>query len=270
MDGARDGEETAVDVRRAGVHPVLRPLARLGEVAEELAEVVGARPPLVLEQTLDDAGEHVGGQELEVLGEERPDDLEDELRELVAAARPPLAQALVEVGQERDGLASELGLPAREVRLPPGEEEERVEVLGQLREVERRAGLVVDGAGLPHLEAVERAEHDVPRGGHRRRPRVAPVGEGLLAVLLQPPRLAGPLHLEDADARPDHVHEAAAGGRVLEAGADLLAIGAVAGQELGKEGLGLRPLGAAVAAPARGELGKVAADLLAGQRRHGR
>jgi hypothetical protein len=65
--------------------------------------------------------------------------------------------------------------------------------------------------------------------------------------------LARPLHLDDANARPDHVDEAAAH-RLFEASADVVAACAVARQQLVQEGLGLGPLRSLVAAPAGGEL----------------
>lgn len=213
------------------------PLAGLGEIPEELTEIIGARAGLVCEQTVEDPAEHMRREHLQVLGEEGPDELEDELRELLSIACAPLAEPLVQVSDERDCLAGQLGLAAGEIGLPVREEQQRVEVLRELGEFEGDPGRRVHGTRLPDLEAVEGAQYDVPRRGHLGRPGIAPVVEGLHAVLIEAPGLARPLHLDDADTRPEHVHESPGAGGVLEAGAHLLPVRAVAREELRQERL---------------------------------
>ena len=80
----------------------------------------------------------------------------------------------------------------------------------------------------------------------------------------EPVGLARALHLEDADARPDHVHEPAAAGALLETNARVAALGAVARKQLCQEGVCVGGLGTVVAAPAGGELREAAPDLLPG------
>lgn len=157
MHGARAGEQAAVRVRRSGVQPVPRARLLLREVAEELPEVVGARARGVGKELVEEAGEQPRRQHPQVLGEQRPHRLEHELAQVLDARRPPVAQPRVHVRDERDRLAGELRLARHEHRLAPRQEEQRLEPVGQLREIERRPWLRVDGARLPHLEAVEGA-----------------------------------------------------------------------------------------------------------------
>ena len=93
---------------------------------------------------------------------------------------------------------------------------------------------------------------------------VAPVAEGLLAVSSQASCLARALHLDEADSRPDQVQEAA-GLRLLEARADLIAILAVGCEQLVEERLRLGALAAVVEAPLARELDEVALDVFNGQ-----
>jgi hypothetical protein len=77
---------------------------------------------------------------------------------------------------------------------------------------------------------------------------------------------AGPLHLDQAAARPDQVQELAVL-RLLEPRARFDAIGSVAGEQLVEERLCLGALAAAVEAPPKGEIDGAPPDLVA---RHGR
>ena len=88
---------------------------------------------------------------------------------------------------------------------------------------------------------------------------VTPVAKGLLAVLGQASCLARALHLDEADPRPDQVQEAA-GLRLLEARADLVAILPIGREQLVEERLRLRALTAVVEAPLARELDEVALD----------
>lgn len=144
-----------------------------------------------------------------------------------------------------------------------GEEEQRVIALGELLDRERQTRLLREAAGLEDLEPMERADDHVGRRGHAvvGVGRVLPVLDRLLAMLRQAVALGGRLHLEQADARPQQVHEATVLRR-LEL-SDLLALGAVAGEELVQEGLCPTPLAAVVLAPVGGEPAQVRADLIA-------
>ena len=149
------------------------------------------------------------------------------------------------------------GLPARE-------EVEDVEVVRQVDEIHGRPRLGVDCSRLPDLEAMEGAEDDVARRRRARRSRVLPVREGLRPVCREPRDLARPLHLDDAHAGPEEIHEAA-GRSVLEASARGLPVDAVAVEKLVEERLRLGSLGALVAAPTCRELGEAAPDLVLGR-----
>jgi hypothetical protein len=73
------------------------------------------------------------------------------------------------------------------------------------------------------------------------------------------------LHLDDADARPQHVEETPLLRR-LELRADLASIAAVANEQFVEERLRLGALATFVERPVRGEASQVRPDLLAGQR----
>jgi hypothetical protein len=83
-------------------------------------------------------------------------------------------------------------------------------------------------AGLEDLEARERADDHMAAGLAGPATDLLPVVEGLLAVGRQVAGLARALHLDNADAGPDHVDDPDPG-RVLEVG-DLFAIDVVAGE----------------------------------------
>ena len=84
-------------------------------------------------------------------------------------------------------------------------------------------------------------------------------------MLGQPPGLARALHLDDADARPEQIHEAAARA-LLEPRAFGAAVGAVALEQPVQESLRFAALRPCIAAPGGGELAEPAADLLALER----
>jgi hypothetical protein len=238
------------------------------EDLEEAAEIVGARPRRVSRELLHDPREDVRRQHVQVFGEHRPDALEQEIAEHREIGCLAIAQALIELGDEHDRLAREFGTAPFEDGLAADEEVENVEVLRQVDEIDDRTRLRVHRSRLPDLEAVEGAQDDVTRRRRARRARLLPVRERLLAVPLQVGDLAWPLHLDDADTRPEEIHETA-GRSLLEASADGLPVDAVALEQLIEERLRLGPLRALVAAPARRELAEPAPDLVL-ERRHDR
>ena len=265
VDLRRRREQPSVGVRRTRVEPVLRPWRGLGQVAEESTELIDARSTRVGDQRVQELREQLAREDLEVLGEHRPDRLEHEVAQRSGVRGAALAQAVVEVGDEHDGLSRELRLVGDEDRLASGEEGERVEVLGELGEVEGRPRLGVHSTRLPDLEAVKGAQHDVGGSALTRGPRALPVPQRLGAVGLEPVGLARALHLEDADSGPHHVDEAAVL-CLLESYTRVAARGPVALEEAVEEGLRLGSLRASVATPLGGELPQATANLLTGER----
>ena len=83
-------------------------------------------------------------------------------------------------------------------------------------------------------------------------------------MLVEPARLGRPLHLDDADAGPEKVHETAIG-ELLEPRSLCTAICAVALEQPVQEGLCFAALRSRVAAPGSSELAEPPADLLARQ-----
>jgi hypothetical protein len=202
---------------------------------------------------------------VQVLGEHRPDALQDEIAQDVQVGGVTLPQLLVEIGDKRDRLARELRSPALEHRIAAGEEVQRVEIVREIDEIEHEPRFRVDRARLPDLETVERAQHHVPRRGRRGRARLLPVMQELSAMLWEPGDLGRPLHLDDADARPEQVHEAARS-VILKPRAGRLAIDAVALEKLVQERLRLGALRTLVPAPVRRELGEATPNLVFGGR----
>jgi len=219
------------------------------------------------EQLLDDPREAVAWQLPEILGEHRPDALQDEVAPFVGPAAAALGQAPAELGDHPRGVARDRRVASDEHRLAAGQEQQRVVAIGQLDELERRPRAAREATGLPHLEAVKGAQHDVRRRGDAAIGigGALPVAKRLRAVASQVPRLARRLHLEDADARPEEVYEAALLAH-FHLGADRAACAAVALEQVVEKGLRLRALAALVQAPARRERREAGADLLAGQR----
>lgn len=147
-----------------------------------------------------------------------------------------------------------------------GKKQKRVVLVGQVDEVQNEAGLLREGAWLPDLHPAEGADHDEARCGNASLVigGLDPVAQRLLTMLRQALRLARRLHLDQADARPDQVEEAASLW-LLEV-RDICATRAIAGEELVEEGLRLGAFTAFVDAPMGGERGEPRTDLLAGRR----
>jgi len=240
---------------------VLRARPRPVEPIEEPTELVRARPLGILEQPLDELRKAALGHHLEVLREHAPDALEDEAPQRLGVGGVPFAETVVEVGDEDGRLARQLSAVLGKARLATAEEVERLVVVGQLVEVERRERYVPASPGLEDLELAELADHHETPDVAGLALNLCPVVERLLTVLGELVRLARTLHLDDADAGPDHVHEPDAGA-LLEARSDLLAVGAVAGEQLVEKRLGLGPLRAPVVGPALDDLREVLPDLL--------
>jgi hypothetical protein len=170
MHAGRLGEERAVRVRRARVQPFGRPVVALVQVCEELTEVVATRARRIGDEPVEHAREEMRREHREVLREHRPDGLEHEAPQHLGHGGAPLLKPSVDVRDELDSLARDLGLVVHEDGPATREEEERVEVVGQLDEVERCPRLRVHRARLPDLEAMEGAEHDIPGCRTRGRP----------------------------------------------------------------------------------------------------
>jgi hypothetical protein len=100
MDDCRPREEAAVGVRHSGVEPVLRPRAILGEVPEQLAEVVRARPRRLLDELVEDVCEDVPRKHPQVLREHAPDALKDQVGANVRLRPGPLLEPLDDLGDE--------------------------------------------------------------------------------------------------------------------------------------------------------------------------
>jgi hypothetical protein len=95
----------------------------------------------------------------------------------VAVCGATFPEHRVDVRDERHGLARHHGLVVDEDGLFPRQEEERVELIGQLDEIERCPRLRVQGAWLPDLEPMECAQDDVSRrrrGWRSRGPHLRP------------------------------------------------------------------------------------------------
>jgi hypothetical protein len=264
-------EEAAVRERHAGVETVLRARpTRIVQDRVQTAEVVSTRPSALGEQSVHDPGKAVAGDLAEVLGEHRPNALEQEVPQHVRGSGLPLAEAMVDLGDVLHRLARERGLTAGEDGLVAREELERVVLLRQLAQLERTARSLGEPAGLPDLEPAKRTEDDEPWsldaelgvGG------ITPVVERLRAVAGQASRLRRCLHLDQADSRPDQIDESA-GLRLLEP-RDAVTLLAVAGEQLVEEGLSLRALRALVDAPPRRERLEAAPYLLSAQAHAGR
>ncbi|MEX0674825.1 MAG: hypothetical protein WD067_08615 [Gaiellaceae bacterium] len=201
------GEQPAVSEWDAGVEPVGRPLARSVEPFEEATEVVPARALRLCEQALHDPSEAVLGNHRQVLGEHRPDALEDEVAERFRTRGLPISDPVVELGHESDRLPGQLGLVLGEERLAAAKKVEGLVPVRQLPEREGSNRPVPERARLEDLELREGAHDDEPARGPGLAAHILPVPEGLLPVIGEALGLARSLHLDDADARPDHVDE---------------------------------------------------------------
>ena len=127
------------------------------------------------------------------------------------------------------------------MRLEPAEEAKRLVLLREEVEVELRDGDIPVRARLIDVETAERADDDVATGLAGLAADVLPVVESLVPVRGKVLCFARALHLDDADARPDHVDDPAAG-RLLEV-RDRLPVDVVASEQLVQERLSLAALG---------------------------
>lgn len=123
VDLCRLLEQCAVDIRHARVHAVARPLSSRREPAEELAEVVGAGPPAIAEQAVEDLREAMLRDLAEVLREHAPDRLQEEVAQHVGRGGAALPQHAIEIGELPHRVARHRHLPAEEHRLATGEEQ---------------------------------------------------------------------------------------------------------------------------------------------------
>ena len=147
--------------RRGRARAIPRPVQPI----EQLAQLVGAGVVRLSDQLVEDMHGAVLGDLAEILGEEAPDALEQEVTQDVGAGGAGAVQLLAQIDDMNDGLARQLGLPAREDRLASGEEEQGVVLIGQVDQIEHDARRGREGAGLPDLKLVEGTEDDVRRSG---------------------------------------------------------------------------------------------------------
>jgi hypothetical protein len=98
-------EEPAVDVPRLGVQAARGPRARAVEPLEQLAQVVGARSTTVLDEAIDDARVQVPFELAEVLCEQAPHRLQQEVATHVGSRRVAITETVVEVRHKPDGRA---------------------------------------------------------------------------------------------------------------------------------------------------------------------
>ena len=240
-------EELPVHERGVLVQPVPGPVAGRVHELEEPAQIVLAGAARVADQADEELREHPIGKQPQVLGEHAPDALEDEVAERVRRVRLAFLELHEETGHELDGLARELGPIGVELRLELAKEAEHGGPAGQLLEVEH--GMRVGVTGLPDLEPPEGAQDDVTRRLVLGAARLAPVIVGLPVVGPEVRPFARSLHLDKADARPEHVDERTRREPVLEPDARFLPVDAVAAEQLDQEGLCALLLGAAPGAP---------------------
>ena len=182
--------------------------------------------------------------------------MEDEVAALVGAAAAPLCETSIELGHHAGGAARDGCVPVDEDGLLVCQEQQRVVAIGQLDELEGGSRIAWEAAGLPYLEALEGAQDDEPWSWYPalRVGGVAPVVQRLLAVLAESFCLRWRLHLDDADAGPQHVEEATLL-RCLKDRARFATVCPVAGEQLVEEGLGLGALAAFVERPVGREAG---------------
>ncbi|MBA2460962.1 MAG: hypothetical protein H0V45_04215 [Actinobacteria bacterium] len=127
-------EQATVGVRDPRVEAVLSG-SRLVQRLEEAEEIVRGGAFRARDQVVDDRREPVPRNLAEILGEETPDRLEQEVAENGGVRRCACLEPLVQIDEMDDGLARELSLAACEHGLVAGKEEQGV-VLEQL--VEKR------------------------------------------------------------------------------------------------------------------------------------
>lgn len=120
-------EQAAVGPRDVRVHAARgRAGLRLGEVAEELAQVVHARPLGRLQKLIEDGRKAAAGDHSEVLREHAPNRLEHEVAAPVGIRLAPLLEAAVDLGDAENGLPREFRAVLVEAGLEPSQEAERL------------------------------------------------------------------------------------------------------------------------------------------------
>ena len=148
----------------------------------------------------------------EALGEEAPDELEDEVADLAdLIGRGPPRAALVEATHDGCGVGRQLAAVREEERLLVREEVERLVTIWQLGEVEAVKRRRREPTRFPDLEALERGQDDEARRGETgyRIVGVMPVLKRLGAVFGETIGLAGPFHFNDRDAGVEAVDDTA-------------------------------------------------------------
>ena len=187
VDLGRLGEQLAVDVSSASEDSLTVVVALLVEDAEEHADLRGRRPRGVLSQGVDDVLQRIAVEHAQVLGEQRPDALQGEALDLVDRRGAAFLQRLVEQRDRRRRLFGQLAVVVDE-RWREGrcrQEHQGLVAVGELLDLEADPRRRWEAAGLPDLEALERAQHNI--GGGRKVVdlvrRLAPVTHDLLARL---------------------------------------------------------------------------------------
>ena len=251
-------EQLAVHIPRALVPPLAIMVALLVQQAEQVADVAGRIRLLLLEQRVDRVLQRVAVKHAEVFGEETPHHLHREALNLVDRRRATVGQGVVQGRNVGRRLGREFTAVLREHRLGRLglQKEQGVVTVGQLLEREPRARLVREAPRLPDLELAEITGDDEARcrDVRGRIRRLLPVANSLILGLLQRHRRR--LHLDDEVRRPEEIHEPRGCCEVLELGAHLAAVGAVAGEQLVQEGLGFGLFAARISRPFGHKFGK--------------
>jgi hypothetical protein len=262
----RSCEKIAVDAGQPpqGISPDM--LVRVVQNREQTAEHEIGLPVLLGLHEVEDLFGAVPFDHPVVLGEEQPHQLQHEVADHRRLGGSTIQKPLVDPGEGGGSLGRER--PARVVEQWllgwPGEEEQCLVPVRKVVQGERHPRLDRTLPRLPDLEPLEGAQHNVRRGrafrGHIG--GVPPVPQRLLAVAVKHVRRPRSLHLDDDHAWQQQVHDPGGGVRLLEHCAGVLAVAAVAGEQLVEEGLRLAPLGASVVTPAPGERHQRLPDLL--------
>ena len=134
VDARRCLEELPVRPRCALVQTVLRPIPRCVQDLEQLAEIVSARPSLILNEPDEELREELVREQAEVLREHAPDALEDEVAQRVGGDLLPGLHLGEQRCHEFDSAPRELSPVGGEVGLEPLQEAERRCAVRQLFE----------------------------------------------------------------------------------------------------------------------------------------
>ena len=105
MDLGRLLEQRAVDVARLGIQSARWPRTRTVQPREELTEIVGARSLRSLDELIDDAREEMAFELSEILGEEAPDRLQEEVATDVRARGEAVTELVIKPGHKADRLS---------------------------------------------------------------------------------------------------------------------------------------------------------------------